>query len=122
MTAPALLAIHLEPSPPDLNALAPDPRDWVQQQLAAGHTVTILASQATAAHYRELPVTIWPDGAPRGILRLLALVRRISWGQFAAIYDFDSSRRTRTYRWFIRPCPPWHPMAPRVSWGTEDPS
>ena len=119
MTACALLVMHLEP-----NSAGPDPRDWVKQQLAAGCAVTVLASAVTSPLFKDLPVTIWPDGAPRGLLRLLALVRRISWGQFAAIYDFDGSRRTRTYRWFIRPCPPWYvsPMAPRVSWGTEDTS
>jgi len=103
MTALAVLAIHLEP-----DAAEGDPRAWVEQKLAEEAVVTILASSATSGLFADLPVTIWPDGAPRGILRLLALVRRISWGQFAAIYDFDGSRRTRAYRWFVRPCPPWY--------------
>eukprot|EP00435_Cladocopium_sp_Y103_P077542 s1_g1281.t1 len=64
-----------------------------------------MASPETASFYANFEITTWPDGAPRGVLRLLALVRRISWGQFATIYDLDDSRRTRAYRWFIRPRP-----------------
>ncbi len=113
MTDRSLLVIHLEPNPAKT-----DPCDWVRQQLAAGHSVTVMASAATAPLFRDLPITIWPDGAPRGILRLLALVRRVAWGQFAAIYDFDGSRRTRAYKFFVRPCPPWHPWPP-VSPGVQ---
>lgn len=76
-----------------------------------GDRVTVLASSETARLYADVAVTVWPDGAPRGILRLLALVRRISWAQFTAIYDFDGSRRTNAYRWCVRPRPPWHACA-----------
>jgi len=83
-------------------------RAWIERERATGAEITILASSATLASFQGLDVTIWPDGAPNGVLRLLALVRRIAWGEFSAVYDFDGSRRTKAYRFFVRPCPPWH--------------
>ncbi|MBL4863446.1 MAG: hypothetical protein JKY63_00890, partial [Rhodobiaceae bacterium] len=90
------------------NEAADRVRAWIERERAAGAEITILASSATLASFQGLDVTIWPDGAPKGVLRLLALVRRIAWGEFSAVYDFDVSGRTRAYRCFVRPCPPWH--------------
>jgi len=114
MTAQAILIIHLGQRKNGDKVVK-----FIQELLAQGDSVTVLASSATSSIYGDLAVTVWPDGAPRGVLRLLALVRRISWAQFAAIHDFDASRRTMAYRWFVRPSPPWYvsPLA-RVSGGT----
>jgi len=114
MTASAVLVIHLGTRENGNKVLK-----FIEELREQGDSVTVLASSETASMYADLAVTVWPDGAPRGVLRLLALVRRISWAQFAAIHDFDASRRTKAYRWFIRPCPPWY-VSPfvRVSGGT----
>ena len=90
------------------NGAAERVRVWIERERATGAEITILASSATLTSFQGLDVTVWPDGAPNGVLRLLALVRRISWGEFSAVYDFDGSRRTKAYRLFVRPCPPWH--------------
>lgn len=103
MTAQTVLVIHLGG-----RKKVPKVLKFIQELQERGDQVTILASSQTATMYADLAVTVWPDGAPRGILRLLALVRRIAWAQFAAIYDFDVSRRTKAYRWCVRPRPPWH--------------
>ena len=103
MSAQAVLVIHLgcrENSDAVLR--------FVQELVERGDSATVLASSETASIYADLAVTVWPDGAPRGFLRLLALVRRISWAQFAEIHDFDASRRTKAYRWFVRPSPTWY--------------
>jgi hypothetical protein len=118
MSAQAVLVIHLgyrENSDAVLR--------FVQELVERGDSVTVLASSETANIYADLPLIVWPDGAPRGILRLLALVRRISWAQFSEIHDFDASRRTKAYRWFVRPSPPWYvsPLV-RVSGGTASSS
>ncbi len=102
MTAQTVLVIHLCQRENSSKVLK-----FILELLKQGDSVTVLASSETANMYADLPVTVWPDGAPRGVLRLLALVRRISWAQFAVIHDFDASRRTRAYRWFVRPTPPW---------------
>lgn len=117
MTAQTILLIHLGD-----RKKVPKVLEFIQELQARGDQVTILASSETAAIYADLAVTVWPDGAPRGILRLLALVRRIAWAQFAAIYDFDVSRRTKAYRCCVRPRPPWHvsPLV-RVAGGTACP-
>ncbi len=119
MTDRTILIIHLNNT-----AGVENIRAFIKDTLAEGTGVTVLASAETAKNYADLPVSVWPDGVPRGAFRLLALVRRISWGQFAAIYDFDDSLRTRAYRWCIRPCPVWHILSPlaRVSGGTADTS
>ncbi|MCR9242225.1 MAG: hypothetical protein NXH87_12670 [Rhodobiaceae bacterium] len=118
MSAQAVLVIHLGCRENSDAALK-----FVQELVERGDSVTVLASSATASIYTDLAVTVWPDGALRGILRLLALVRRISWAQFAEIHDFDASRRTKAYRWFVRPSPTWYvsPLA-RVSGGTASSS
>ncbi|PCJ70460.1 MAG: hypothetical protein COA62_07690 [Rhodobiaceae bacterium] len=105
-----ILVLRLRPfgSGEDENGAAELVRAWIERERAAGAEITILASSATLRSFQGLDVTIWPDGAPNGVLRLLALVRRIAWGEFSAVYDFDGSRRTRAYRLFVRPCPPWH--------------
>lgn len=103
MTTQPLLVVHLGAQENSEKVLK-----FVGDLLEEGERVTILASSQTASLYADLAVTVWPDGAPRGMLRLLALVRRISWAQFAAIYDFDVSRRTKAYRWCVRPRPPWY--------------
>lgn len=117
MTAQPVLLIHLGG-----RNKVPKVLKFIQELQERGDQVTILASSQTATMYADLAVTVWPDGAPRGILRLLALVRRIAWAQFAAIYDFDVSRRTKAYRWCVRPSPPWYvsPLV-RVSGGTACP-
>lgn len=103
MSAQAILIIHLGNRENSDAVLK-----FVQELLERGDSLTILASSETASIYADFAVTVWPDGAPRGFLRLLALVRRISWAQFAEIHDFDASRRTKAYRWFVRPSPTWY--------------
>jgi len=83
-------------------------REWIELQVERGTQVTLLAASPSLPAFQGVSATIWPDGAANGLLRLLALVRRISWGSFSDIYDLDNSRRTRAFRWFVRPCPPWH--------------
>ncbi len=103
MTGDPVLVIHLSADSSD----AAKALSFVEEITRDGTPVIVMASAETASFYANSEVTTWPDGAPRGLLRLLALVRRISWGQFATIYDFDNSRRTRAYRRFIRPRPRW---------------
>ncbi|HBM89263.1 MAG TPA: hypothetical protein DD437_12015 [Rhodobiaceae bacterium] len=103
MSAQAIMIIHLGNRENSDAVLK-----FVQELLERGDSLTILASSETASMYADFAVTVWPDGAPRGFLRLLALVRRISWAQFAEIHDFDASRRTKAYRWFVRPSPTWY--------------
>lgn len=102
MTGQGVLVIHLSRDVDVDKALK-----FVGDISRDGMAVTVMASPETAGLYANFEVPLWPDGAPRGVLRLLALVRRISWGQFATIYDFDNSPRTRAYRRFIRPRPRW---------------
>lgn len=90
------------------NGSADPIRAWIEDAQATGADITVLASGASLAGFQGLGITLWPDGAPKGLLRLLALVRRIAWAEFSAVYDFDRSGRTRAYRFFVRPCPPWH--------------
>ncbi len=117
MTGQPVLVIHLS-----VGGNPAEAHSFVEEISRGGTPVTVLASPETASFYANLGVTTWPDGAPRGALRLLALVRRIAWGQFATIYDFDDSRRTRAYRWFIRPRPRWIvPHLKRVQDGTASP-
>jgi hypothetical protein len=82
--------------------------EWVQAELALKAEVIVLAANPSLAVFQGLDVKIWPDGATNGLLKLLGLVRRIAWGAFSDIYDLEMSARTRAYRWFVRPCPPWH--------------
>ncbi len=102
MTGQSVLVIHL-----NLGADMAKAQKFVEDIVQGGATVTVLASSETASIYANFEVSTWPDGAPRGVLRLLALVRRISWGQFVTIYDLEDSPRSRAYRWFIRPRPRW---------------
>ena len=51
---------------------------------------------------------IWSDGAVRGGAGVLALVRRLSWAGFAAVYDPAPTIRSRLYRYLTNPRPPWH--------------
>lgn len=83
-------------------------RERVLAEIARGSAVTVLTTTRIAKLLDKMPVTLWRDGAPRGLLRLLELMRRLSWAQFSAIYDLDGSLRTRLYRYLVRPCPPWH--------------
>ncbi|MEQ9143080.1 MAG: hypothetical protein RLO08_01855 [Parvibaculaceae bacterium] len=83
-------------------------RSWISRETASGGDVTLLVTSASRVDFQGLEAAIWPDGAPRGLLRLLALMRRISWGAFDLVLDAEGSHRTRAYRPFVRPCPPWH--------------
>lgn len=83
-------------------------RGWIAREIESGADVTLLATSAARGDFAGLKMAYWPDGAPRGLLRLLALMRRISWRSFDLVLDAEGSRRTRAYRRFVRPCPPWH--------------
>lgn len=51
---------------------------------------------------------VWTDGRVRGTSGFLALVRRIAWSRFAAVYDLRPCGRSRIYRYLTRPRPPWN--------------
>ena len=101
-----VLVLRLTPF--ETEAEAAHAREWVERQAERGSHVTLLAAGPSLPAFQGLSATIWPDGATNGLLKLLALVRRISWGSFSDIYDLENSRRTKVFRWFVRPCPPWH--------------
>jgi len=106
MSSPAVLFIRLHP-PGDEREKARI-LALITAQIDAGCMVTVLTTTPCRPIFASLPVTLWGDGAPRGLLRLLELMRRLSWAQFSAVYDLDGRFRVRAYKWFVRPCPPWH--------------
>lgn len=53
---------------------------------------------------------IWQDGRPRGPGRWLSLMRRLSWGSFAVIYDGEGeggAAQIKLWRFLVRPAPEW---------------
>jgi hypothetical protein len=86
---------------------APEQVKQALHRLGHEAELTILTNQDTQQFAAGLG-DLWPDGHPRGFLRWLALMRRISWADFDEIVDFENSLRTRFYRWAIRPCPAWY--------------
>lgn len=86
------------------------PRDMFDAvaRLHPGSEVILLTTPGAAARLAGLSPTIWTDGAARGPVRLLALVRRISWAHIGHIYDLEMSPLTRFMRFCVWPMPQWH--------------
>jgi hypothetical protein len=63
---------------------------------------------ATQLRNAGMELEIWPDAQLRGILRFIALMRRISWAGAKHIYDLDQTVRTRLMRFLVWPRPHWH--------------
>lgn len=75
--------------------------------------ITLLTTQsfaglAQACGYFD---EVWVDGRPKGFLRTVALLRRISWAGFSRIYDLQTSRRSTAYYHFVFPKPEWSGIA-----------
>ncbi|MEQ9520367.1 MAG: hypothetical protein RLN89_13110 [Parvibaculum sp.] len=83
-------------------------RDRIMAETGEGTLVTVLTTTPAKGAFSGMEVTLWVDGAPKGLLRLLELMRRLSWAQFSAIYDVDGGFRVKAYKWLVRPRPPWH--------------
>ncbi len=73
-----------------------------------GSQVILLTTQEAAPRLGGLASAIWTDGAARGPVRLLSLVRRISWAHIGHIYDLEMSALTRFMRFCVWPMPQWH--------------
>ncbi len=86
------------------------PRDMFDAvaRLHPGSEVILLTTPDAAPRLAGLCTTIWTDGAARGPVRLLALVRRISWAHIGHIYDLEMSALTRFMRFCVWPMPQWH--------------
>jgi hypothetical protein len=88
-----------------LEAAHPETPFWL---LSAGQPLPPWAG----SFFRE----IWQDGAPRGPGRWLALMRRLSWGGFAVIYDGEGpeggAAQIKLWRFLVRPAPEWRVLRP----------
>ena len=90
--------------------------DWIIAQLAllrARHQnapfILLTSPQLAARLEQEAPAyDIWPEGTVRGVIRLLALLRRISWAGVSDIYDLEQNTFTRLVRLSVWPRPHWH--------------
>jgi len=51
---------------------------------------------------------IWPEASVRGLWRLLALMRRMSWAGISDIYDLEQNAFTGLLRLSVWPRPHWH--------------
>jgi|TARA_R110000824_G_scaffold118960_14_gene272241 hypothetical protein len=69
--------------------------------------IVLLTSPAAVARLSPLADEVWSEGLAHGPARFLALVRRISWMEFAAIYDCEGSFMTRFLRFCVWPRPKW---------------
>ncbi|MBI1262113.1 MAG: hypothetical protein GC184_10345 [Rhizobiales bacterium] len=52
--------------------------------------------------------TIWREADKRGAGAFLALMRRLSWQQFEAVYDLEASFLSGFMRFCLWPRPKWH--------------
>lgn len=101
---PPVLLLRLRPWPE---------AEWQRKagQIRAAHPEAALFLLTAPEGARSAPSGVfdetWQDGAPHGAFALLALMRRLSWASFAAIYDGEGTRRTGLYRRLVRPPPPW---------------
>ena len=81
---------------------------------ATGHAhITLLTTppfEALAARTGFFD-SIWTDGRPKGLIALLALVRRMSWAHFTRVYDLQTSSRSSLYFHLLRPRTEWSGIA-----------
>lgn len=85
-----------------------------RQKLAAAHPETpfwlLSAGQPLPPWAGSFFHEIWQDGRPRGPGRWLSLMRRLSWGSFAVIYDGEgkgAAAQIKLWRFLVRPAPEW---------------
>lgn len=83
----------------------------VRAEIGDGRLV-LLTTPAAVARLSPLADEVWGEGLAHGPARFLALVRRISWMGFFAIYDCDGSFMTRFLGFCVWPRPHWRRFQP----------
>ena len=83
----------------------------IQTLYARSSSLTVLVSQVQAKHAARIVAEadeIWVY-APLGLRGFIALMRRISWRRFEAVYQ--PMRRPFWLKYLVWPRPPWHESA-----------
>lgn len=102
MTAPVLLLALSPVAQTRLRA------QWQNLRNAIGERPIVLLTAGSDLSLPDPAVEVWRDGARRGAGAFLALMRRLSWAGFDAVYDIDATFQTQIMRFCLWPRPKWH--------------
>jgi hypothetical protein len=75
-----------------------------------GAHLVVLTRMDAISRLSPLADEVWGEGVPRGPVRFLALMRRMSWMGFAHVHDLEGTLITRFMRFCVWPRPVWHAM------------
>lgn len=126
---------------PDVTGAADKPRILIIKLGALGDFIQSLGPmQAIARHHKNASLTllttaplveiarqsrlfdeIWGDGRPRGFMKTLSLVRRLSWAGFQRVYDLQTQSRSNLYFYLLWPKTEWSGIAYGASHRHADP-
>ena len=77
-----------------------------------GARLVLLTEPEHAARLASHVDEVWDEGVARGPSRFLALIRRMSWMNFAHVHDLDGSFLTHILSFCVWPKPKWHTFRP----------
>lgn len=78
----------------------------------SGTRLVLLTQAEYAARLEGFADEVWGEGIARGPSRFLALVRRMSWMNFAHVHELDGSVMSQILRFCVWPRPKWHSFRP----------